>query len=438
MKRMTVLAMAILLAGLGLRCGRKHVAWVADFNPAGPGTYELLDLVASGGNIYVTGSCALPGSRPRAVVAAYEKTGALRWCWTDQRRDVVESEGLTIDILGRGPGMYLLLARQTGMTETQGYGLAFLDTSGRLIWDKYLAANPGDCFKAGKLVVDYSGNACVASIGKTNTDSCYVLMARYRADGTPLWTKSYRVQGIGDSGLELATTSGRYLVAGLTKERGALFLMRVDTSGRMLTTTTYNGGASPLIRLAELSADRAGNVLLGGTIRDESSGEDFLTLLYNEHDRLLWSNRFDNGRNLADIMVGVGLDESLSVIVCGNSATASGQTEIVAIRYDRHGQEVWKSIVGMRKSSEVHDCEAIYRFGGDDFGLAGNADGRLLVARINRSGSAIFRQSFRVPGDRGDEMRVVRVRGDVLGIMWAGRGAVLKLGESRWSGQRWD
>jgi hypothetical protein len=238
--------------------------------------------VDSAGNSYISGyteGSGLGGTnkgRQDAFLTKYDTTGTLLWCRQIATSAIDEAFGVALDASGN--------AYVTGMTmgniggTPMGSYDAFLtkyDASGSLLWSRKIGTSSWD--QAYSVAVDISGNAYIGgltygNLGGTNSGLVDVLLAKYDASGTALWTKQFGTSG-SDQGTSVAVDLlGNAYISGYTDgSLGAsnvggndLFLFKYDSSGNIVwsTQTGTAGGDAPW----SVALDTVGSVYIcGGT-----------------------------------------------------------------------------------------------------------------------------------------------------------------------------
>jgi uncharacterized delta-60 repeat protein len=90
-----------------------------------------------------------------------------------------------------------------------------------------------------------------------------------------------------------------------------------------------------------LAVDASGSVFVVGTSKGDGTGNDILTLKYSSAGDLLWAKRYNGSANSHDEAEALALDAAGNVHVAGTVETASEFADIVLIKYDTDGNELW-------------------------------------------------------------------------------------------------
>jgi hypothetical protein len=113
-----------------------------------------------------------------------------------------------------------------------------------------------------------------------------------------------------------------------------------------------------------MTLDGAGNIVILGYIQDTPGFGTLKTLKYDPQGALLWDRSF--GSSASWVIGGLAVDASGNVVI---SATPSTTNQILTVKYDAAGNEVW-----------VRDFDPFGCGGGSAGGVAVDASGNVYVA----------------------------------------------------------
>ncbi len=115
-----------------------------------------------------------------------------------------------------------------------------------------------------------------------------------------------------------------------------LFLIKYDSSGIKLWSVTYNF-ASFNDRANAVCIDGSGNVFVTGYSEQASGNADIVTIKYNSSGALQWSSRFNGSANSNDAGNSIGVDGSGNVWVCGFASITSKGKDYQILKYNSTG-----------------------------------------------------------------------------------------------------
>jgi hypothetical protein len=95
----------------------------------------------------------------------------------------------------------------------------------------------------------------------------------------------------------------------------------------------YQGPVQGLHQGNAVALDNIGNVYLAGQSPGNGTGNDIVAIKYDSNGNQLWVQRYDGPAHGDDIATGIVVDNQANVYVTGYSATTNGGTEFVTIKY---------------------------------------------------------------------------------------------------------
>ena len=213
------------------------------------------------------------------------------------------------------------------------------------------------------VAADAQGNvfALVNSVLSRGSNAVAVLL-KYAPDGTELWRTTLTgsaPSGAGGAALKL-DAQGQPHVAGY-RWNGSSFdilVAKFDANGTPLWQRQYDGVVGLDDHANALALDGAGNVIVaavstGRLGRDPQTGtyaEDFLTLKYSPAGTLLWERREEGYPTVSsDVPRAVAVDAAGGIVVSGDSnnlgAGNATLTDIFTVKYDAAGNRLWRSLI---------------------------------------------------------------------------------------------
>ena len=137
----------------------------------------------------------------------------------------------------------------------------------------------------------------------------------------------------------------------------------------------HDGPASESDRASDLAVDDEGNVYVTGTTTGDDPLGDILIIKYDRSGRELWAARYDGPARDADGGRALAVDRSGNVLVCGFSRGVGTWNDFVTLKYDPSGNVLWTA----RYDGPVDESEDAPRaIGLDDGGnlyVTGHSEG---------------------------------------------------------------
>jgi FlgD Ig-like domain/Beta-propeller repeat len=317
-------------------------------------------------------------------------------------------------------------------------------------WSKRFGGNQNDTPNG--LAIDPSGNILTAGYYRdvvnfggsplTSTGATDIYLAKFAADGTHLWSKSFG-QGF-DNDFAYSVTSdpsSNVYLTGLVGSQGVdfgggtlaglgntdVFLAKFDALGNHIWSQRFGGTFSDAAIAVAL--DASNNVLItgyfgntaafGGSTLTSAGGNDIFVAKYNSGGVHQWSKRFgavgyEQGNSVKVDAAGnvyvFGIFQN-TVDFGGGGLVSAGGSDIFLMKLDPNGNYLWAKRFGSFGDDGAYRLQVesggnIYfagsflgtvNFGGGALVSAGNSDA--VVAKFDGNGNHIWSQRYGSGGD---------------------------------------
>lgn len=104
---------------------------------------------------------------------------------------------------------------------------------------------------------------------------------------------------------------------------------------------TYNGPSNRTDEATSIASDKYGNVYVTGYSYGSGTDYDIVTIKYNSSGEEVWTNRFNGTDNMNDFGYSIAVDGSGNVYVAGYSVGISSSSDFVTIKFNSAGNIVW-------------------------------------------------------------------------------------------------
>jgi hypothetical protein len=281
------------------------------------------------------------------------------------------------------------------------------------------------------IALDNMGNVYVAgsSYGIGNVLQDFITI-KYNSAGQQQWEARYNGPGRSpETVIAMALDSQGNVVVTGQSEGGTGFSMDIATvkynsAGVQQWVVRYNSPANFDDYPNSIVIDSQDNIYIAGQIRVAPGAYfDYVTLKYNSSGQQQWVKTFNGTGGGDDKANSIAVDGTSNVFVTGVSnidKNAAYLTDIVTIKYDASGNEVWKSQYdGPGKSSDgavsikLDGVGNIYVFGGSNGGVSTQMD--FTTIKYNPNGVKQWETRYNAAGGNTEEAHamVLDTKGDI-------------------------
>ena len=223
-------------------------------------------------------------------------------------------------------------------------------------WTARYNAPPDNVDEARSIALDASGNVYVTGSAFNSNGNLDMVTVKYNAAGLFQWVQNY------DRG----------------NDNDEAFKLVVDASGNVYVTGYSKG----------------------------NNGPDITTIKYNTQGNMQWVMHHNGAGNSLDQGNAIALDASNNVIVCGYETTSNFTTDLVIIKYDNNGTQLWNVVYNGQANGEdvanelITDSQGNVYVIGSVQNAANNSD--YAVFKYNSAGSQQWLQFYNGPSNDND------------------------------------
>ena len=243
---------------------------------------------------------------------------------------------------------YVTGTSMTDMAPNEDILTVKLDKDGKFVWAAVYNGDGNYNDEPLDMFVDPQGNVYITggSTGANNTATDMITI-KYNSAGQEQWVARYNgtAEGHREEGRSIAVdANGDVYVFGVAPH------IATDNSGDDFVLVKYNSlGQQQWVKAYDegISSGEGIDMVIDGSaiyVTGANGGPSFdiKTIKYDKDGNMLWEAGYDGGGN--DIPVAIAVDGTGNVIVTGATQPASGNFDIVTIKYSSSGQELWKHI----------------------------------------------------------------------------------------------
>lgn len=319
--------------------------WTRAHNGSANGTDEATTLECdSAGNIYSAGKVQNSGTGFDIFAVKYNSSGILLWSDTyngpGNGNDIAYSSALD------NSGNLYVAGESKGDNTDRDYILIKYNTTGDRQWIRRYNGSNNNADIASKVILDNSGNPVITGHSSESGTMLDIVTIKYSSNGDLLWKKNYNGNANGnDLSNDIALDNiGDIYVAGSTLRTGTLndlLVIKYSGEGEELWTVTYNGTANGNDNAASVTADNNGNVIFTGSSAGSGSGLDYVTIKLSPDGGIVWIKRFSTTGVTFDEPKDIVSDHSGNVFVTGTSTGFSTSYDYLTVKYSSTGEEMW-------------------------------------------------------------------------------------------------
>ena len=221
------------------------------------------------------------------------------------------------------------------------------NSEGDTLWTRKYNGSANGNELASDLISDASGNIYVtgSSFGP-GTINDFILI-KYNSNGDEMWTQTYNGPADGnDNFTSIALdNNSNVIITGSSVGSGTSLdfaTLKYSPAGDVIWLRRYT---SPTVNIEEpkaITGDASGNIYVTGTSTGFSTSYDYLTVKYSPAGDELWARRYNGPSSINfDESRSVSADNSGNILVSGLSAGTGTLDDIVTIKYDENGNELW-------------------------------------------------------------------------------------------------
>ncbi|RJP30931.1 MAG: hypothetical protein C4547_16020 [Phycisphaerales bacterium] len=315
------------------------------------------------GNVYVAATTRAGENTADWVTIKYDSGGTRQWAaiydGPAHRND--SARALAVDSDGDA---YVTGAEIQGDHSSRCLTIKY-DPSGNQAWVRRFSE--GVSSHGIDIALDRAGDVVVLSTGQGGQSSAYVTI-KYAADGQQSWVQRYDTPE-GDEPVALVVDHvDDVVVTGYSKFGFAT--VKYTSEGLQQWVREYGSfqGTTP----AALAADYNDNIVVTGY----TNVGDWVTIKYKRNGNQLWVATFNGEVDRQDRPSALATDDAGNTYVTGRTSTLRSAEDILTIKYDPEGNEVW-TVSYNGRGNDYDDAVAVATHPSGYVYVTGHSEGRV-------------------------------------------------------------
>ena len=229
-----------------------------------------------------------------------------------------------------------------------GYDITTIkyNSYGQILWEaRYGAENMEDDVPS-DIKVDSAGNAYViGSSPGSNGDLDYVTI-KYNTEGVEQWVRQYNGSGNGeDQPMALALVGeNKIYVTGFSQGMGTgndILTIKYDSNGLEDWNRRYSGSGNGIDEAYDICYDPEGNIIVTGTSFENGTGYNYITVKYDSSGNEQWTAIYNDPTNGNDVATAIAIDPNGYIYVTGYGQYATYPYDYITVKYDFAGTFEW-------------------------------------------------------------------------------------------------
>ncbi len=191
------------------------------------------------------------------------------------------------------------------------------------------------------MIVDRDGNIYVTGVSDGADTYSDIVTIKYNPDGTEIWVARYNgssTMGEGGNSIDLDATGNVY-VSGLSQLD--YITIKYSAGGEELWANSYNGPANSYDFVTGMKVSDDGFVYVTGFSNGISTNRDIVTIKYNTEGAQVWVNTYNSPDNTNDESYAMTIDELGNVYVTGAKEEPEVNIDYLTIKYFSTGDLAW-------------------------------------------------------------------------------------------------
>ena len=317
--------------------------WIARYNGLGNGDDFVYDLeIDSLGNVYVTGWSLSSDNNYDYATIKYDSDGNQLWVARYNGPDNAFDRplALTVDVNGN----VYVTGESLDYASSYDYATIKYDTNGNQLWVTRYMSIGFISDTANDIAVDSDGSVYVTGYSNNVETGSDFTTVKYDANGNQLWLYQYNGPGNSTDVAENIAVdgSGNVYVLGMSVGFDTLHdysIIKYNASGNQMWVARYNGLGNSTDWPYAFALDEFGNVYVTGYSTGFGTGSDYATVKYSNDGNEIWVAHYNGSNN--EGARALTIDNYGNVYVTGTTDDLYTGDDYVTIKYNNNGSQVW-------------------------------------------------------------------------------------------------
>ncbi len=172
---------------------------------------------------------------------------------------------------------------------------------------------------------------------------------------------------------------------------------------------TYNGQSDSDDKGYGIVVDSDGNIITSGYATNDTSGIDITLLKYSNSGTFIWRTVYKGTGYNTDKPLGIIVDNSNNIYVCGFTTKNNGNIDLLTIKYNSAGIQQWAKTYNGSGNGEDKAWGIVVDNNGNCYVtgvcMSSGAGNDFVTIKYNTNGTAVWTKTYDAPSHKDDAAR---------------------------------
>ena len=385
--------------------------WVRSYNgPVNGNDEALTNTTDASGNIYAAGKILGSATGFDIYVVKYNSSGSLLW------EKIYNGPGSGNDIANSvnidRSGNVFVAGESKGINTNSDYVLIKYNTQGEEQWVRRYNGESNSVEIPSKVVTDSSGNSILTGHSWSTGTLFDFVTIKYNSAGDLLWTKKFNGTANGNelaNDLALDNTGNIYVTGSTigTKTINDFVLIKYSAGGDEIWTRTYNGPVNGNDNFTSITIDINENAVITGSSAGSGTGLDFATIKYSPAGDVIWLRRYTSKTVNIEEPMAIDSDMSGNIYITGTTTGSSSSYDYMTVKYSAAGDEMWARRYNGPSASNFDEPRSVTADNSGNVFVTGLSAGSgtmddIVTIKYNSAGDELWVNRYNSPASRDD------------------------------------
>ena len=385
--------------------------WVRMYNGSANGNDEALTHTTdASGNVYAAGKILRSSTGFDIYAVKFSPSGIL--LWEKLYNGPGNGNDIAYSVKVDRSGNVFIAGESKGLNTNRDFVLIKYNSQGEEQWIKrYNGIGNSDEIPVA-VVTDTAGNSIITGHSWTVGSLFDFVTIKYNSEGDTLWTRKYNGSANGN---ELASdlisdTSGNIYVTGSSFGPGTIndfILVKYNSNGDEMWAQTYNGPVNGNDNFTSITLDNSSNVIISGSSVGSGTSIDFATLKYSPAGDVIWLRRYTSPTVNIEEPKAIASDASGNIYVTGTSTGFSTSYDYLTVKYSPAGDEMWVRRYNGPSSNNFDESRSVSADNSGNVLVSGLSAGTgtmddIVTIKYDENGNELWVHRYNSPANLND------------------------------------